>query len=81
MKKRTQKGKIRQRRIDGKITTKGVDCYQENHSLKSWQKLLGSWTEKTVSNWSNKNKLPLTKHQNELQRALDIEVEQIDFEN
>jgi transcriptional regulator with XRE-family HTH domain len=36
---------------------------------------------RTVSNWSNKNKVPLAKHQKRIAKALDIEVEQIDFEN
>ena len=36
---------------------------------------------RTVSNWSNENKVPLAKHQKRIAKALGIEVEQIDFEN
>lgn len=36
---------------------------------------------RSVSNWSTEGLIPLPKHQRRIAKALDIEVEQIDFKN
>ena len=36
---------------------------------------------RSVSNWSTERLVPLPKHQRRIAKALDIEVEQIDFKN
>lgn len=38
-------------------------------------------SQRSVSNWSTEGLVPLPKHQRRIAKALDIEVEQIDFKN